>query len=325
MTQNYLPNISVVTPTFQRPTEVAALIENLAAQEMFPFELIIIDGSEPGDQRTEATVNALPAGLPFRVIYVRKTGGTAIQRNAGIEIAKGELIAFIDDDVVLEPNFFRVMAETFRNDVSGDVGGVVGYRTNHYFPAESSERWRWYKRLKLLTVYEPGRYDFKSGYPINNNMQAPFTGTREVDFMTTACAVWRREVIDSGIRFHSFFTDYGVLEDAHFSLMAGKKWRLLQSGDAKCRELNSPNGRVGARKIGYKSVVNYYFVFNEVAGPLRPSNKFRFWRFQAFEFLRVAASLFRHRRSADLQQLLGRAAAMFAILTGRAFMLQQSR
>jgi hypothetical protein len=164
--------------------------------------------------------------------------------------------------------------------------------------------------------YEPGRYDFETGYPINNNMQPPFSGTRTVDFMTTACAVWRRSVFESGLRFDPFFQDYGVLEDAHFSLRANKKWKLLQSGDARCIELGSPNGRVRRDRIGFKCVVNYYYVFNEVAGPLAMSRKFRFWRFQAFELFRVGASAVRRMNGDDALELLGRIKGIFAVVRG---------
>jgi len=129
---------------------------------------------------------------------------------------------------------------------------------------------------------------------------------REVDFMTTSCAVWRREVFDSGLRFDPFFRDYGVLEDAHFSLRAGREWKLLQSGDARCCELSSPNGRVDRRKLGYKCVVNYYYVFRDIVRPLTWRHKVRFWRYQAFELLRIASSAARRGRRADLLELLGR-------------------
>lgn len=301
-----VPNISVVTPTFRRPEEVVGLFESLKNQSVLPDEVIIVDGAPAEETATELEVAKIAGSLPFRVSYIRHSGGTAIQRNVGIEAAGGSLIALIDDDVRLEPNFMEILLGVISDDDKMEVGGVVGYRTNRHFQLEESQRWRWYKRLRLLSVYEPGRYDYASGYPINNNLQSPFTGTRPVDFMTTACAVWRREVFDSGLRFHPFFRDYGVLEDAHFSLRAGKIWKLLQCGAAHCEELHSPNGRVDRRKIGFKSVVNYYFVFHEVAGPLRLSQKLRFWRYQAFEFIRIGISALRRRRWDDVSDLRGR-------------------
>ena len=300
------PTISVVTPTFLRPVEVAGLLENLAGQSLRPDEVILVDGAQLGRDETEQVVRSISATYPIRIRYIRQSGGTAIQRNHGIDAANGDFIAFIDDDVRLTPDFFRTILDVYETDQERGVGGIVGYRSNEYFDASTSERWRWYRGLRLLTTYEPGRYDFECGYPINNSMQPPFSGTRPVDFMTTACAVWRREVFDSGLRFDEFFRDYGVLEDAHLSLRAARNWKLLQCGDAHCEELRSPNGRPDRRRIGYKAVANYYYVFRDVAGPLSLSHKWRFWRFQGFELVRIGLSAVRRRRRGDVLELIGR-------------------
>ncbi len=313
-----LHKISVVTPTLKRPAETLGLLENLARQTLLPFEIILVDGAAVKETATENAVAQVLDDFPFEIKYFRQPGGTAIQRNFGIERAVGEFVALIDDDVRLDENFLRVMVENFQTDAAGQVGGIVGFRRNQYFDLSSAQRWRWYKRLRLLTTFEPGRYDFRTGYPINSSLQPPFCGVREVDFMTTACAVWRREVFAGGLRFHPFFRDYGVLEDAHFSLFAGRRWKLWQAGDALCEELNSPNGRENRRRIGYKCVVNYYFVFQDVMRPLSFAQKWRFWRYQAFEFFRIAASAVRRRRRADFQEIVGRIEGVFAVLGGAA-------
>jgi len=300
------PSVSIVTPTFRRPEEVKGLLENISKQSVLPIEIILVDGAPTGEDETENMVRLSAGKYTFTINYIRRNGGTAIQRNYGIDVAKGEFVAFVDDDVRLEKDFLKNTLDVMGSDENQTVGGVVGYRANEYFNTGDSERWRWYKKLGLLTVYEPGRYDFKSGYPINNSMQVPFEGTRPVDFMTTACAVWRRAVLDNGLRFDEFFRDYGVLEDAHFSLKAGRNWRLLQCGDALCEELRSPLGRVSRRKIGFKSVANYYYVFRDIAGPLTFPQKYRFWRFQAFELFRIGASAIRRRRWNDVMELIGR-------------------
>ncbi len=308
--------ISIVTPTFQRPDEIRAFLANVRLQSYQPFEIVIVDGLTGTRSETEDVVEEIKNDYPIPINYIRHTGGTAIQRNVGIEAAQGDLIAFIDDDVRLDADFLLNVMNAFSADTNRAVGGIVGYRKNRHFSAGDSERWRWYKRLKLLSVYEPGRYDFECGYPINSNMQPPFSGTRRVDFMTTACAVWRKEVFESGLRFHPFFRDYGVLEDAHLSLKAGKKWDLLQCGDALCEELNSPNGRSGRRQIGYKCVVNYYFVFRDIVNPLTAGHKFRFWRYQAFELLRIAASAVRRRNWDDVLDIQGRLQGFVRVFRG---------
>ena len=199
--------VSIVTPTFRRTDEVMGLLENISKQSVLPTEVILIDGAAEGEDSTETAVRNLINDYPFRINYIRNKGGTAIQRNRGIEAAQGEFIAFVDDDVRLDPDFLRTVLEVMRTEKEKKVGGVVGYRSNEYFDTNGSERWQWYRRLGLLKVFEPGRYDFESGYPINNSMQPPFSGTRSVDFMTTACAFRvRSRVVKSTV-----FGDFNAL------------------------------------------------------------------------------------------------------------------
>ncbi len=299
--------ISIVTPTLGRPAEVDELLTNLAGLAQMPHELILVDAGPPEDTRTEEIVERRRASLPYPLVYMHHARGTAIQRNAGIDRATGEFVAFIDDDIRLEPDFFEVLLAEFARDTERRVGAIVGYRTNQVIHVDGFSRWKLYRALGLLSPLEPGRYDFRNGYPINLLLQPPFSGTREVDIMNSSNAMWRREVFDQGLRFDPFFRDYGVLEDAHLALSARRRnWTLLQCGDARCVHLHSPNARTGRRRVGVKSVVNYYYVFESIAGPLTTAQKARFWRFQAFEVLRLAASSVRRRRTADLSFLLGK-------------------
>jgi len=312
-------SVTVVTPTFRRPQEVAGLFENLSGQAVLPVELILVDGSPEGEDETAAVVRELAAALPFPCRYIRHGGGTAIQRNVGIDLARSPFVALVDDDIRLEPDFLSNIIDAFQQDTAGQVGGILGYRTNQRVDPRVQTRWLWYRRLKFFETYEPGRYNFDSGYPININLQDPFNGVREVDFITSGCAVWRRKVFDEGLRFDLFFRDYGMLEDAHMALRAGRRWKLWQCGDARCVHLHSPRGRQPRRKIGFKSVVNYYYVFQDLVDPLTWRHQWRFWRFQVFEIFRVFSSALRRRRMSDLEEVLGRIQGAIAIARGRAF------
>ncbi len=285
--------ISVVTPTLGRPREVSDLLVNLAAQTVPPSELILVDGATPEDERTREVVTVAAPTLPWPCRYLRQGGGTAIQRNAGIDAGDGDFIALIDDDIRLDEDFFEQMLAAFENDFDRQVGGITGYISNQFLDPETSPRWRWYRRLRLFTTFEPGRYDFQSGYPINRYLQPPHRGLKEIDFMGAGCAVWRRQVFDSGLRFADFFTGYAVLEDAHLALRAGRRWRLLENGRARCRHLRSPRGRVGSRSIGRQSAVNYRFVFIDLVPRRTLGQELRFWRVQLLDLLRFSVALLR--------------------------------
>ena len=274
--------LCVVVPTMSRPEYLGGLIASLKDQTVLPDEVVVVDASPSADSRTEEVVKGASSGTPFELRYLRSsTAGTSIQRNLGIDEANGDYVGLLDDDVRPKVNFFEVLLDSFARDREKLIGGIAGYRENLHVPMESLRRWRWYRRLRLFSTYEPGRFDWKTGYPINQNLQPPFDGLRDVDFLTTACALWRRAVFDDGLRFFEGFGGYGVVEDAHFSLRAGKKWKLKQCGSARCEELRAPGGRGGRGELGYKKVFNYRCLFLEAIPSPRASQELRFWLVQS--------------------------------------------
>jgi glycosyltransferase involved in cell wall biosynthesis len=116
------PRISVVVPTFNRRERLHRVLTALAAQDIDePFEVIVVsDGS------TDGTDEYLASGrtpLPVRVAS-QSNQGPGAARNHGIELAVGELVVFIDDDVVATPSLLRTHADTHRR--LGDRVVVIG-------------------------------------------------------------------------------------------------------------------------------------------------------------------------------------------------------
>ena len=105
-----MPQTSVIIPTYNRADLVRRAIASVQAQSHRDFELIVIDdGSEDA---TAAVVSRLP-GVRFRSI---DHGGPGAARNAGIEMARGELIAFLDSDDAWDPRFLEVMTAALAAD-----------------------------------------------------------------------------------------------------------------------------------------------------------------------------------------------------------------
>src|SRR5262245_33713617 len=93
--------ISVVVPTYNRVERLRHVIAALESQS-YPrndYEVIVVsDGSNDG---THAYLEALRSTMRLRW-FSQSNRGPAAARNAGVDKAVGELIAFIDDDVVPE-------------------------------------------------------------------------------------------------------------------------------------------------------------------------------------------------------------------------------
>ena len=89
------PLISVVIPTFNRPSFIERACNTVINQSYKNTEIIIVD-----DASTTSYVDTSEKLAFKNVVYIKrkKNGGGSAARNTGIEAAQGEYIAFLDDD-----------------------------------------------------------------------------------------------------------------------------------------------------------------------------------------------------------------------------------
>jgi glycosyltransferase involved in cell wall biosynthesis len=92
------PLVSVVIPTYNRAAEVCSAIDNALGQTYQNIEIIVVDDGSTDD--TQARLKSY--GDRIRVV-AKENGGPAVARNRGAAIARGEIIAFQDDDDLWEP------------------------------------------------------------------------------------------------------------------------------------------------------------------------------------------------------------------------------
>jgi glycosyltransferase involved in cell wall biosynthesis len=118
------PFFSIIVPTFNRPYPLTHCLQSLARQD-YPqhrFEVIVVDdGSESS---TEAVVSSFSNRLNITLIP-QTHSGPAIARNTGAAHAKGELLAFTDDDCIPIPNWLRVLAMRFAETPDDMIGGRI--------------------------------------------------------------------------------------------------------------------------------------------------------------------------------------------------------
>jgi glycosyltransferase involved in cell wall biosynthesis len=101
-----MPRVSVVIPTYNRASFVREAIDSVLAQTFTDFELIVIDDGSTDD------TPAVLAPYGNRIRYIRQENrGEGMARNAGLAVATGEWVSFLDsDDLMLPDNLSALVA-----------------------------------------------------------------------------------------------------------------------------------------------------------------------------------------------------------------------
>ena len=120
------PLVSVVVCSYDREGTLGLALESLACQETggeFEFEIVLVDdGSTDGTREVVRRV-AERFRAPLRCI--RESGrGVPFARNRGVEEARGEWIAFFDDDQIAGRDWLRELMRTALETGAPIVGGV---------------------------------------------------------------------------------------------------------------------------------------------------------------------------------------------------------
>ncbi len=297
--------LTIVIPTYNRADYVQKLLFNLKDQIFCYFEVFVIDGSPVENKETEFLINSVKNDFNFSITYFRFSGGAAVQRNFGINKCKTKFVALVDDDILLDNSYFLNVIECFNLDISENIGAICGYNSNQYLDINKSFRWKLYKKLKLFSTYDPGKYDFIVGYPINRYLRPPHDNLVKIDFCGGGNITFIRKLIDTNIDL-TFFKGYSILEDVYFMLKFSEKNNLYELGTAKCLHLHAPSGRQNGFKISEMTAINFKYVFRNIKKNLTLYNLFRFYIVQLFQLISLFFKFLKHPNIENLKLMFGK-------------------
>ena len=290
--RNPSKSLSLIVCTYNRATEVLCLLKSVEQQTRIPDEILIIDASEGGETKT-AIEKVKSSTLGNRIIYHRVSDderGLTRQRNIGISKASCDLVAFLDDDVILEANYFTEVIKCFESH--GEAIGVGGYiksslqwdkvdpsspiRLTRFRSGEWERRedirWVIRKLLRLDNPF-PAGWISESGHGRTLGSIPPDGLDHEVQILMGGASTWRREVFER-ISFSNYFEGYGLYEDFDFTMRASKLGKLFLCTRARLDHYHAPSGRPNHFRYGMMVVRNGWYVWR-VQWP-DPSRKARF-------------------------------------------------
>ncbi len=121
-----LPRVSVVVNTYNRAASLHQTLQAMRRQNYSNFEVIVVNG--PSMDETMDVLRMHAAEIRVGTCAQRNL---SISRNVGIEMARGEFVAFIDDDAVADEDWLVDAIAAFDSDEIAGVGGFVFDHTGY--------------------------------------------------------------------------------------------------------------------------------------------------------------------------------------------------
>ncbi|MFO1146176.1 MAG: mycofactocin biosynthesis glycosyltransferase MftF [Rhodospirillales bacterium] len=192
------PSVSIIVAAHGRHAATRACITSLLALDYpgGPCEIIVVDDA------SEPPLAPALDGLPIRLIRVEQNIGQSAARNRAAADAQGDLLAFIDNDCVAEPDWLRALVPHFADPGVAIVGGRV------VAPAQRGR----------IAAFEAVRSPLDMG-----RMDAAVGPDEAIAYLPTCNLVVRRDAL---LAAGGFRADMRVGEDVDFT------WRVLRTGAA---------------------------------------------------------------------------------------------
>ena len=111
-----MPEISVIVPVYRVEPYLRRCVDSILSQTFTDFELILVDDGSPDNCGAICDEYALKDSR-VRVIH-KQNGGLSDARNAGIDMAKGEFLTFIDSDDLVAPEYLNRLYHSIKSSAA---------------------------------------------------------------------------------------------------------------------------------------------------------------------------------------------------------------
>ncbi|MDN3676724.1 glycosyltransferase [Flavobacterium paronense] len=271
-------NFTLIVCTYMRPVALMTLLQSVKEQTLYPNEILIIDGSTNSDTALILETNQFQNLKYFRAPPEHR--GLTKQRNYGIARVNHstDVICFLDDDIVLIPNYFENLLKTYQShpDALG-VGGFIiddtiscEYVGENYKPTIKEFYFDGWKRKEGSRFVMRKRFGLDSDCP--PGFSSLYSHGRSVGFLPPSDKVYEVEQLMGGVssfkknvfetlQFSTYFEGYGLYEDADFSIRVAKKGKLYLNTTAKLYHYHDASGRPNKYQYGKMVVRNGWYVW----------------------------------------------------------------
>lgn len=254
---------SVIIATLDRPSSLKGVLRDLSRQTLLPSQVIL---SAAGESR-----HALPLlvrEFPNLALTVIESDdkSAAKQRNAAAELATGDIIAFIDDDIEFSPDLFERVMALFDRASGSEIGAVSPRVRNvvHKRPGLLVRSYYW-----LQSGYLHHDYGAKvfgpciNCYPVYDDHAS--CSPILAEWLPATCLFVRSSLFKR----HRFpeFTGYSYGEDIHLTVRIGREAPLFFLPEPSIYHHSLQNEfKIDKSTLTFNNLKNMYAIAREVLG-----------------------------------------------------------
>lgn len=186
--------ISVIIATLHRNHHLLRCLDSLLKQTIMPDEIIVIDNSPLGSAKK--VVDGFQKKFPSIRHFIQPKRGIAYAKNMGINKAKNEILAFIDDDCTADREWIQTIKASYKRGIDSVMGKNINGNPHNIY--------------SCLEYYYTERSIISRLYKLNGK-----TYTKLVD--PKNFSILKRVMKRDGIMFDESFGSHAGLEEVDFS------------------------------------------------------------------------------------------------------------
>ncbi len=249
------PTIAVVICTRDRPTALQRTLESIWPQTHRPDELILVDDGDLADAvRNRVRDRGEELGIDFQYVRSQRRGLTAA-RNLAADIARSEVLLYLDDDVDCD---IGVVSEIARLMSDSRVAAVTANVYEPAFTSPSARLFQWVYRLAGWWCVAPRQ---RPRGPAPSALRHPRVAV-PARWLSGAAMALRRDVVRR-YRFDENLAEYALGEDREMGYRLAPEHWLLHARQARVVHRRETSGRTDPRRFGHMTGYNYLYILSK--------------------------------------------------------------
>ncbi len=250
-------DISVVVPTKDRAADLKKCVTSILAQTVLLEEIIIVDdGNLSVDFAKDMKNRIESSNMQFQ--YIKKDiPGLSVSRNIGAANAKNSIVLFLDDDVVLDRDYIKVLKNDWENHRHekqlGGIGGIIKNMRKVTFMEELFH--------KIFLLSSPVKWDVTNvGFQVwTTNMRIE----EKVFYLPGGITSFKRSLLKE-ITFRQLSPGRTPGDEVEFFMKAKKAgYYFILDPRAKLFHKETPVAREDNFERGLKEGYNQYIIFED--------------------------------------------------------------